>query len=410
VVRTKALVAGLAAIAVVGVGSQVVGGDDPYEVSFMVPSAEGAIRGGTVTLAGQPAGRIADIDVVGDRARLTLELDPSAAPLRSGVQARLAWNSAVGRRTVELTDGAEANPELPEGMLIESTYERVELDDIAEALDEKTRSEVRSLVSELDGVLEGNEKTLNDTLLSAGPFAESLGAVVEQVGSDGPAIRRLVTELRAVVKVLADRDVKVAGTVDNLHRLVEVAASRQSQISEALGEVPSTVQVATTFFNTVPDAVDQVTPLLDGLEPATDQLPAAAKRLAPVLVDLRPTVAELRPTLTAANELLDQTPGMLSLGGSVVGDLDSTLSQLQPALSFLRPYTPEVIGFLTNWTSLFSAKNASGHFGRALIPASASTFNGNPGMLPPGMTQGKEPAPGSLVGQSWTDANGDSIR
>ena len=76
-------------------------------------------------------------------------------------------------------------------------------------------------------------------------------------------------------------------------------------------------------------------------------------------------------------------------------DLETALIQLQPAVSFLRPYTPEIVGFLTNWSSLFAAKNAAGHFGRALIPASVSSFNSNPGILPPFMFQAKAPEPGS---------------
>jgi phospholipid/cholesterol/gamma-HCH transport system substrate-binding protein len=213
-----------------------------------------------------------------------------------------------------------------------------------------------------------------------------------------------------VTKSLSARDADVAGTIRDLRALVGVAVRQADQIKTALDEVPTTLRTANNLLKKVPDAVDETVPLLKDLQPAVHKLPSVARRLDPVLQDLRPVVAELRPTLTAADQLLEQTPGLLSIATKTVPDVETALTQLQPAVNFLRPYTPEVVGFLTNWASLFSAKNASGHFGRAMIPASVSSFTSNPGVLPPFMFQSKEPAPGSLLDKPWSDANGDGVR
>jgi phospholipid/cholesterol/gamma-HCH transport system substrate-binding protein len=179
--------------------------------------------------------------------------------------------------------------------------------------------------------------------------------------------------------------------------------------------LPGTVAAGTTFFDKVPAAVDNAVPLINSLQPTIHQLPRLAARLNPVLTDLRPTVSELRPTLASARQLLGVTPGLLDAGSATVPDITTVLGRLEPAVSFLRPYTPEVIGFLTNWTSLFSAKNSAGHYGRALVPASISSFNSNPtGIIPPGMSQWQAPGPGANAavanGTQVLDANGDAIR
>lgn len=391
------------------VGLKVVGGESPYVIDATTPAADGLVTGSEVRIGGQDVGEVTAIGVAGDQARLTIEIDPDSGPLHAGTDVHVRWNSVVGRRYVDVEPGPKQNPVLPSGKLIQGTTERVELDDIASMLDGPTRGKVQKLVSQLDATLNRSDDDLNTTLDQAGPFVEALGEILEGVGKDGDAITSLVTNLHKVTQSLSKRDADVAGTVQDLRALLAVAVRQAGQLRTALDEVPSTLRTANTLLGNIPEAVDETVPLLNELKPAVRRLPSVARRLEPVLADLRPVVAELRPTLGAVDKLLEQTPGLLSIATKTVPDVETALTQLQPAVSFLRPYTPEVLGFLTNWSSLFSAKDASGHFGRAMIPASVSSFNSNPGVLPPFMSQAKEPAPGSLLDQP-TDANGDDVR
>jgi phospholipid/cholesterol/gamma-HCH transport system substrate-binding protein len=381
-----------------------------YELNVLVPAADGLFKGSDVRIAGLSSGSVEDISVQGNLARIKLGIDKDLAPLHAGTQVLIRWNSVIGRRYVDVVPGPSSNPVLADGKLIEARTERVELDDIVAMLDAKTRSKVKALVGSLDQVLSQNHTDLNKTLDDAGPFVNALGQVLAGVGQDGPAIRDLVTRLQKVVATLAVHHENVAGSVRDLRALMDVAAREAQHFNTALNGLPSTVQTASRFFGHVPAAVDAADPLLRDLQPAIAKLPETARKLSPVLHDLRPTVADLRPTLAAAQRLLASTPGLLAIGTSTVPSVDKALTTLEPAVSFLRPYTPEVVGFLTNWASLFDAKNAAGHFGRAMIPASVSSFNSNPGVIPPGMSQWKAPAPGALINQPWVDANGDSIR
>jgi len=403
------LLAGVAAAATFAAGTSMLP-SDPYQVVVALPSATNLYPGAVVQVSGLDAGKVDAIWVSGSEARLRLDLDKSVAPLHDGAQVRVAWNSLVGRRQVDIVDGPATSPTLPDGKLIAAAYENVELDDVLATLDAPTRAKVQALVGDLDTVLGKNDVKVNQLLAAAAPGVQSIAGILDDVGSDGQALRSLVTNLHQVTSTLSSRDQQLSATVSHLRSVLASTVRQQQALSAALDAAPSTLAYGTAFFSKVPAAVDQVVPLVDELRPAIDQLPEVAHRLNPVLTDLRPTVADLRPTLAAASSLLGVTPNFLDRGTSVVPQLDSAVSSLQPAVSFLRPYTPEVIGFLTNWTSLFSAKNSAGHFGRALVPASGTSLNSNPGILPPGQTQWQAPAPGQLVGQAWTDANGDTIR
>ncbi|WP_017987168.1 MCE family protein [Amycolatopsis methanolica] len=395
-------------LALVGAGFAVFGQSD-YEVEILMPNADGTYPGGQVVLAGERVGQIREVRVVEDRALVRVEVDADHAPLRAGTTARINWLSAIGARVLELLPGGASNPLLPSGSRIVSGNERVEIDDLLATLDKPTRDQVQGLVDQLNKTLAQREPDVQETLRSTGPAVEALGDVMRAVGDDGPAIRELVTRLHDVTAQLAARGPDLGQTVDNLHQLTSAVANEQQALQNGLSQLPSTVGQANTTLRNVPGAVDATVPLLNTLRPATAQLPSVARNLSPVLEQLQPTVAALRPALGDVQSLLQQTPALLDSAHGTLPAVTAAITELQPAVAFLRPYAPEIAGWLSNWTEIFANQN-SGNYGRVLIAASSTSVNDNPGLLPPGIRQDQRPAPGSLVNQPWVDANGDGIR
>lgn len=400
---------GAVALLVVGIGVVLVAQDD-YELKVLMRNADHAIYpGGQVRLNGQQVGEITDVGVQGDQALVTAAVDGDHAPLPAGTTARISWLSVVGTRVLELVPGKQGNPDLPSGKMVTSKVERVEIDDLLATLDGPTRKRVQGLVKRLDTTLRGRDKDVQSTLKTAGPSIRALGDVMRAVGEDGPAIRSLVNRLRKMTGELANRDDELAQTVQSLGTLTSRAGKKQESLKEALGELPSTMQEAQRTLGDVPKTVDATVPLLADLRPATRQLQRVSGNLSPVLKELRPTVADLGPTLRSGRALLGETPGLLDSAHATLPDVNDAVTGLQPAVEHFRPYTPELAGWLSNWTSIF-ASQSNGNYVRTLIPASATSFTDNPGLLPPGMSRDPKPAPGSIVDQPWTDANGDGVR
>lgn len=383
--------------------------DDGYQLKIVLPDADGTYAGGKVMMQGRQVGQITSVGVQGNQAVVMVSVDRPDAPLHAGTTARVSWEALIGARVLELLPGATSNPDIPSGKMITSKYERVELDDLFATLDPPTRQRLQGLVAQLQQTLAGREPDLNATLKAAGPTVQALAEVMRGVGDDGPAIQELVTRLRGVTSALAARHTDLASTVGDLGSLTAVTAQKQEALKAALGELPSTVQQGTGTLTRVPGAVDAATPLVKDLRQPASRLPGVAGNLGPVLTELRPTVAALQPTLGAAQSLLQYTPGLLDTAHSTLPGLTQAVNQLEPAVGYLRPYTPELAGWLSNWTSLF-ASQSSGNYARILLTESATSFNGNPGIMPPGMQQDARPAPGANAGQPWTDANGDGVR
>lgn len=399
----------VAALVSMGIAGASAGSTD-YTLQLLMPSADGAFTGGSVMLDGVRVGEVTDVGVKDDKALVTVDVDEEHAPLRAGTSARVSWQSVIGSRVVELLPGSKTNPPLPSGKMITANNERVELDDLIAALDKPTRARARGLVKKLERTLDGRADDLKASVKAGGPTVEALGEVLRAVGDDGPAIRQLVSKLRDMTGALVARDRELGQTVTELGQFTSATAQQQKQLSTALEELPSTIDEATKTLHDVPAAVNATVPVVRDLQPATKRLPSVAAKLNPVLQDLRPTVARLRPTLGSTQTLLRHTPELLDTTHGTLPGLTNAMKQLQPATAFLRPYTPELAGWLSNWTSVWASENSSGNYVRALITSSGTSFADNPGVVPPGMQQAERPKPGAVVGQPWTDANGDGIR
>ena len=125
---------------------------------------------------------------------------------------------------------------------------------------------------------------------------------------------------------------------------------------------------------------------------------------------LPPSVAQLRPTLAAADRLLGYTPDLLDSAHATVPDVTKAVEALAPAVAFLRPYTPELTGFIGQFGNIWSLYDSQGHFAHALITVEQGALDNSPPLALPGMTFDSRRTPGANAGQPWTDATGSGPR
>ncbi|MGH8993433.1 MAG: MlaD family protein, partial [Acidimicrobiia bacterium] len=198
-------------------------------------------------------------------------------------------------------------------------------------------------------------------------------------------------------------------TIDGFDRNLAVTARRSEELAEGLDNLPATVAAADRVLGRVPAATAAALPLLRDLLPAVEAMPAAARDLRPFLVELRPTLAELRPALFSLAAVLEATPSLLDTAHAVVPPTTSLLSSLLPVLDYLRPYTPELAGVLSNLSSASANYDANGHFLRVWTTAGTSTLIGGPA-LSPLVESVPDRRPGELEGQPVADAAGSPVR
>lgn len=409
--KSRIALAGLG-LGAVAAGALVVGPfhADDYDLRLVIPSAAQVVEGGKVRIDGRDVGSVSKLAVEDGKAVVTVKItDDDYVPLHDGTTSSIDWQSALGERVVTLHPGPPENAAIPSGAVYEAASRQVEADQVLAALDEPTRRRLNVLLKGLRSTTEGSESNIRATLRSAGPAVDALGQILAAIGRDGPAIESMVTELHQMTAALAKRGDRISGTIDNLGRVSADLGARNRELASTLKELPSTLSAAQTTLDKVPGVTDAAVPLLDDLRPSTNRLPSIAENLAPTLRDLRPVVARLGPTLAATDQLLGYMPGLLDQGHRALPALSTTLDKLGPAAEFVRPYTPELLGFVIGFGATFSAYDAQGH-GWTVAPVPGLASVGEMTGSVPFATVQTRPDPGTSVGQPWTDANGGGIR
>ena len=382
-----------------------------YEVKLVMPNAANLLEGSHVRIDGHNVGEVTGMATRDGQAVLTVSISEEEAPLPAGTKAHVAWHGLLGERMIELEPGQASNPPIPSGGMVTAGTEQVKLGKVLNALDKETRAHLTSLVQHLNDAIKTRPDKLKQTFQAAGPAVNALGSVLRAIGSDGPAIKSLITNLRKMMEPLSKRQDELRSVVTNLAKSMDTLAAEQKRIQQAVAQLPSTLDMAKATMDQVPGTVHTVVPLLHDLRPATKKLAGVSKNLAPLLKELRPTIGMLRPTLKAANSLLGKTPALLDNAHAVVPGLNTAARDLLPAVEFLRPYTPDLMGWISSWSATFANYDARGHYFHGLVQAGTNILDDNPGANV-GLKGGPKsrPAPGMAGGQPWVDATGSAPR
>lgn len=406
------LLVGVVVLAAVAGIVVAVGNAAPYTVTAVLPAGNpNLIEGAPIYVDGFSAGSITEVAPVDNQAVVTVAIDRELAPLHAGAFFHVQWKALVGERLLFIEDGPAANAEIPSGGMVEGEFPKpTEVADVLAALDPATRDDLSSLINRLDGTLEGSERDFNQTVRTAGPSLAAVGEVLRGIGTDGPAIEALVTDLNAMMGTIAERDADLSAVVDDLTTSTGDTVAVREQLREALTRLPGTLRTAQGVLESVPGVTEEALPLLADLDPATARLAGVSEQLAPLLADLRPLVGELKPTLQAASVLLDRTPGLLDGLDTTLPGVEDLTANYAPVLEFLRPYTPDVTAFVLNWGSAGQNFDANGRYMRIFAEAGTTSPVVNPGVVPPGIVPEPENPPYSADTPSAnTDASGEGM-
>lgn len=397
-----------AVVLVGGAGLRLVRGDG-YQLQLVFPSAPDVVKGLRVQVDGFDAGTVTDLAARDGHAVITVTLDKPYDEVTQGATAAIEWKAVLGERVIQITPGEEDAPALPDQAMVRGD-DRVEVDQVLAALDEPTRRRLAATLIALDSAVAGRGDDLNATLAQLGPAVEALSVVLGGLGADGAAIRNVVTRSAELMDVLDENGASIRSVIRDLDLQQSDLAADAASLEASLRELPGTLGEARTTLVKVPDSVAAARPLLVELTAASDALPAFTDEVSPLLRDLNPTLRSSRRALTSLAALLGVTPALLTSSTQVLPDVDQATGRLLPALSFLRPYTPEFTGWFTNWASAGQQYLGDYHVARIKLQEGTTTPIGMFDEPPPGVTRNDRPLPGSNIGQPWTDATGARIR
>jgi phospholipid/cholesterol/gamma-HCH transport system substrate-binding protein len=406
-----ARVIALAAVVAAAIFAAVVllGGGGGYTVKARFENASQIVKGNLVEVSGVPAGKVTDIHLTPDgQAELTLSVDDDYAPLRRGTLAtvRQASLSGVANRYVDLRLPGDRAPAIPDGGVLDqdSTTTAVDLDEIFNTLDPKTRKDLQHVIKGSANLQRGKGEQMNAGLLYLNPSLQASSRLFRELNSDSRLLQRFVVSSSELVSDLADRHDDLAGLVDHLATTTNAIGSQQQALADSIQQLPPFLRRANTTFLNLRAALDDLKPLVDDSKPVAKKLRPFLAQLRPLAQDARPTFADLSALLKRpgqGNDLVDLTNDQIPLRDVAVRkvrengeDRDGmfpasakAVKDATPEVAFLRPYTADLLGWFDDF-SHSGTYDALGAASRVGIHASAfALLDGQLTPVPPALRE-----------------------
>jgi phospholipid/cholesterol/gamma-HCH transport system substrate-binding protein len=371
-------------------------GDGGTEYTLLFQNAGQLVKDDDVQVGGRRIGSVREIELTDDnQAAVKVTVQEPYAPLREGTRAviRLTSLSGIANRYVALTPAPGDAEELPEGATLaaESTTDVVDLDQIFNTLDERTRGDLADVVKGFAAQYEGKGEEAGESAKYFNPLLSSSRQLVQQVTEDEGALTRFLVNSSRAVTTIAERRGELADLVGNTNATAAAIGQENAALARALGVLPTTLRRANTTFVNLRATLDDLDVLVAESKPATKDLAPFLRELRPLVRAARPTIRDLRTLVRRPgddNDLVEATRKMPALQRAATPAFRNgrqALERLQPVLEFARPYTPDLVGWFRDFGQGSANYDANGHFARIQPIFNAFQFADNPagGVLTP---------------------------
>jgi phospholipid/cholesterol/gamma-HCH transport system substrate-binding protein len=406
---------GAGAIAVVVVLIIALSGGTTHTLYAGFDNAIQMTPGQQVRIAGRPVGELGSIRLDKQTGTAVVQLnitDSSVWPLPKGSYAVARWGSTtayLGRYT-EIIPGPKGNPPLPNGGILTPQQDQTafELDQAYNIFRGRTAGDTQTLLNNLGKTLGPEGPSLNRGL-AASPYGLNQTAdLLQQLSRNDYDLRTLAQAGDTTLSALNARNAQLQGLVTHAANTFNTFAQHTAAEQQALSQAPSAFNSASTTFARLDTSLTGLTTLVNDLRPGAPALARLAGTAATTLRTLRTVAPEATQTLRSGIAAAPNLTNLFTAGTQALPATTTAVSTFTPMFACLRPYTPDIAGFLTTWPGFTSHYDAGGHYGRAfeltVIPAlyPGTLLNSQQAMaLSPGLTYAFPRPPGMNDGHPY---------
>jgi phospholipid/cholesterol/gamma-HCH transport system substrate-binding protein len=346
-----------------------------YDVAATFENAGQLVKGNYVEVGGRPIGKIKSIALDEDgSARLKMTVGQGFDPLHEGTTARIRATSLSGiaNRYVELHPGPNDAKKIPDGGLIgaDRTQAPVELDQLFNTLDPKTRKGLQDIIQGSATQYDGRAREAAESFRYLNPALSSSSRLTNELIRDRVTFKRFVKDTAQTVSAIAERKGELGQAVRNSAATARAIGDENVALARALGLLPGTLRRANTTFVNLRATLDDLDTLVDESKPATKDLAKLFRRLRPLVADARPTIRDLRLLIRRQgpnNDLIELTgkmPRLARIAKNTFPHNIEALQKAQPVIEYIRPYSPDLTGWITKFGQAASSYDANGHYAR----------------------------------------------
>lgn len=264
-------------------------------------------------------GRVAEIEVVGGEAVVTMQLDGSPA-LYADATAELWDQSALGQKFVELRPGTPAAGPLDDRVIPPvQTDSAHDLADLLDTFDEPTRQALSSSLRELGGGAGGQGAALAAFLDAAPEILDDLGRTSEALASPEADLPALLSASQRLASRFDGRQEQLASLLRQTDTTVRAFNAEDGRaLSDTLDKAPGTLRAVNQTLDTIDRPLSDLRDAMTTLEPGAKALGAAT--------------ADLRGVLTEGVGPVRRVPGVAQVASPAVDALNGAFTSLQPVM------------------------------------------------------------------------------
>jgi phospholipid/cholesterol/gamma-HCH transport system substrate-binding protein len=368
----------------------------PNGYRFKVAFPEAAQLGleADVRVAGVSVGKVRAKDLDRhhpNRTLATIEVKPEYAPVARDARAILRQKTLLGETYVELSRGnVDRAGAIPDGGTIADSRVAgtVQLDEIFEALDPKTRRSFQGWQQELATAIRGHGQDFNDALGTLPAFADDGTDLLRVLDGQKQATQRLIRNTGVVFGALTKDERKLHDLIVTAGQTFDTTARHQDRLAETFRVFPTFLDESRRTFQRLQGFAKATDPLVRDLQPPTRDLVPTLRDVKALAPDLEQTFRRLGPLISASKTGLPALRDTLDGTSPLLAQVQPFLEQLNPVLQWLEYNQSMVSDFFTNGAGALAdtiptrTPNEMGHYLRQWGPTGLETAAIWPQRLP----------------------------
>jgi phospholipid/cholesterol/gamma-HCH transport system substrate-binding protein len=357
-----------------------------YTLTAVFPDTSGLSVRSEVLDRGVHVGEVQSIDLQGGRARVTLSLDGSIAPVNRDATVSVGEKTLFGESFVDLDPGRAGSGEVQSGTTLSSSQVLSGPVDVDEALKVFNGPSRRNLQDVLGTLGEGaaspdSQEEISQTYGQLASLTGELRGLARTLHGQEGQIATGVEDADTVFGALGAREAQIRQIVSGAGTTLGALARQDAALRSGIAELPGLLESARS---TLLDA----RPLLSEARPVTRDLAAAAPSLGAALDRVPSTVRSANALLDGIPELkrvalpfLSETRDVLGLARPAEGPLSVALRNVVPIVRFLSQRRDTIAAWFSNTGDLGSHRDATGYFARFFVSFEPGTGLGTKGQF-----------------------------
>jgi phospholipid/cholesterol/gamma-HCH transport system substrate-binding protein len=340
-----------------------------YNLDATFARADGLVEHTDVKLDGERVGQVLDTRIVDGKVHARLQLTPDVKGLlTTNLTLRVRPRGLLGVVYVDILPGP-GGQQLANGDAIPAgrSQTTVQLDDVLNTLDAKTRARTQTLLQELGRGVDGQGDKLNRVAKQAPPYVEDLEQASRAVNARTGATQRFVHGADSMLTAFDGVRPEFVASLDPSAQALAPFGDRAEQWKATISAFPPTLRQARANLadlDPLLSSVDRLSVALNTtLRPAPKALDAGAK----LFREARPALQRLPRTLKLARAT---TPSLVSLSRRLDTQLPLLARGLPPADSIateVGPHGCDLRAFLGHWAEHDALGDEGLNYLRALV-------------------------------------------